>query len=251
MQVGILGSLRVLAGHDEICVGPPQRRKVLAILLSGRRQVIGTGELVDCVWGEDPRPSAISSLHAHISHLRKSLGHVTIIRRPCGYVLNIEPDQFDADLFSERVRRGRTLIERSELREGRQQLSEALSLWRGHAYEEFDDCWWAQPDIVRLDAERLGAIVARIDVDLELGDTDVIGELEALVLEHPRHEGLCARLMVALYRIGRQADALAACRHHAHRLAESAGLQPTPTLRELELRILHHDPALTSQSGIR
>lgn len=162
MKVGILGSLRVLAGHDEINVGPPQRSKVLAILLSGRRQAIGTGRLVDYVWGEHPGQSALSSLHAHISHLRKSLGHVTIVRRPCGYALNIEPEQFDADLFSQRVRRGRSLIERHELREGRQQLLEALSLWRGHAYEEFDDCCWARPEIVRLDTERLGAVVARI-----------------------------------------------------------------------------------------
>lgn len=117
-------------------------------------------------------------------------------------------------------------------------------MWRGHAYAEFDDCCWARPENTRLDAERLGALVARIDADLVIGDTDVVGELEALLLEHPRHDGLCAHLMLALYRAGRQADALTMYRRHARRLVETAGLRPAPALQTLELCILRHDPKL-------
>lgn len=244
IELAVLGSLRARAGDIDLELGPPQRRMVLAVLLCGVREVIATGRLLDCVWGERAGQSALGSLHAHVSHLRKSLGHGSIVRHPHGYALSIRPDQLDADVFSRLVRQGRASIEQGQVRRGRQQLSEALALWRGRAYEEFEEAPWARREIVRLEAGRLGALATRIDADLDVGDADVVGELEALAIEHPLHEGFCARLMLALYRAGRQADALTVYRLHADRLVESSGLEPTPTLRNLQLRILHHDPSL-------
>lgn len=160
----------------------------------------------------------MSSLHVHISRLRKTLGRETIVHHSYGYALTIGADQVDAIMFSKLADQGRQLVERRDVRAGREHLHEALGMWRGHAYEEFDDCCWARPEIVRLDAERLSALIARIDTNLEIGDTDIVGELESLILQHPRHEALCARLMLTLYRTGGQADALTVYREHAHRL---------------------------------
>lgn len=107
---------------------------------------------------------------------------------------------------------------------------------------------WARREIVRLEAEHLGALVARLDADLAIGDTDVIGELQALVLEHPQHDGLCARLMLALYRDGRQSEALTVYRLHTDRLVETSGLCPEPPLQALQMRNLQHDPSLTDRA---
>lgn len=173
----------------------------------------------------------MGSLHSHISHLRKTLGHDSITRHRHGYALCIDPRQFDAEPFSQLAHRGRSHVEAGRLREGRQRLSEALSVWRGRPFEEFEEFPWARREIVRLDADHLGALVARLDANLEIGDTDVIGELQTLVLDHPQHEGLCARLMLALYRDGRQSEALTVYRQHANRLSETAGLRPAPPLQ--------------------
>lgn len=250
-HVAVLGPLQVYDGHGRLDVGPPQRRTVLAVLLCGVRQVIPVSRILDCVWGDHPGPSAIGSLHSHISRLRKTLGHGAIIRYCHGYALCIQPRQFDAELFSQLAHRGRSLVEAGRLREGRQRIREALAVWRGRPFEEFEDCSWARREIVRLDAEHLGALVSRLDADLEIGDTDVVGELQALVLEHPKHEGLCAQLMLALYRDGRQSEALTVYRLHANRLVETSGLRPSPPLQALQMRILQHDPSLADRPRSR
>lgn len=245
LRIDVLGSLRAARHGADVRLGPPQRRTVLAVLLCGVRQVIATDRLVDCVWGEHAGSASVGSLHVHLSHLRRTLGSDSIVRHVHGYALAIRHDQLDADEFDHLAALGHAALRRNQFRRGRQHLAAALALWRGHAYEEFDGAPWARGEIARLDAERLGALVSRIDADLAIGERDVVGELESLVVEHPLHESFCARLMVALYRAGRQADALAQYRAHADHLVESSGLAPTPALRDLQLRILRHDERLT------
>lgn len=241
VRISVLGPLRVHDDGRQVGVGPPQRRAVLAVLLCAVRQVITTERLIGCVWSERPGSAALSSLHAHMSHLRRILGSDAIVRHSHGYALMLRPQQLDAEVFSQLAAEGRRLLERGESRRGRQQLREALSLWRGTAYEEFTHVPAVRSETTRLDAERLGAVTARIDADLHIGDVDLVGELAALILEHPLHDGLCAHLMLALYRDGRQSEALNMFRQHARRLIEAGGLQPTPSLEELQLRILNHD----------
>ena len=244
VELGVLGALRARATGVEVDIGPPQRRTVLAVLICGASQVIPTGRLLDCVWDDTASPSAIGSLHTHVSRLRKELGPDVIVRHPYGYALQLRPDQLDADVFSSWVRRGRSSVAKGQLRCGRDLLVAALSLWRGRAYDEFQHAWWARDEIVRLHTERLDALEARLDADVELGDTDVLGELEALVVEHPLHDGFCGRLMIALYRSGCQSDALSSARRHRRNVVEATGLAQAPWLTAIELRILRHDRCL-------
>lgn len=161
--------------------------------------------------------------------------------------MNIHPSRFDAETFHHLAVTGRARIADGDLHGGRDQLRDALVLWRGRAYEQFEDAFWARRAIMRLDAERLAALTARIDADLAIADIDVIGELEALMIDEPQHDGVCARLMLALYRSGRHADALSAYRRHIRRLGERSGLAPSPALRQLERQILQHDAALANE----
>lgn len=244
VEYAVLGTLRADVGGRALDLGPPQRRKVLAVLLCGGRAVVPTSRLVECVWGDEAGDAALASLHAHVSRLRRELGRTSIVRHSHGYELRMRTDQLDANVFSQQVRDGRSLVARGQHHAGRAALAAALTRWRGPPFGEFEGAWWAQSLVVRLEAERLDAIEARIDADVAVGDVGVLGELEALVVEHPLHEGFCGRLMLALYRAGRQSEALAVARRQRAALAERAGLAPSPWLAGLEYRILHHDRRL-------
>ncbi|MBA3801678.1 MAG: AfsR/SARP family transcriptional regulator [Acidimicrobiia bacterium] len=243
-EYAVLGALRVSLGGRQLDLGPPQRRAVLAVLLCGARSVVTTTRLVECVWGDEVGDAVLASLHAHVSRLRRELGRPAIVRFAHGYELRITPQQLDADEFGRLVHDGRALVDRGQHHAGRDALRRALSLWRGPPFAEFEGAWWAQAHAVRLEAERLDAIEARIDADVAIGEVGVLGDLQALVVEHPLHEGFCGRLMLALYRSGRQSEALLVARWHRAALVEQAGLVPSPWLTGLEYRILHHDRRL-------
>ena len=172
--------------------------------------------------------------------------------RSPGYVIRVEPDRLDLDRFERLVDEGRSLLARGLAADASERLREALSLWRGPALADFAYESFAQTAIARLEEIRLAALELRIDADLVLGRHDeLVGELEALVAEHPHRERLRRYLMTALYRSGRQAEALDAYRDARRALVDELGIEPSPPLRELERAILRQDPALDVRAPAR
>ncbi|HKP20931.1 MAG TPA: BTAD domain-containing putative transcriptional regulator [Thermoleophilaceae bacterium] len=249
MQFRILGSLEVLDGDREVALGGARQRAVLAILLLHGREVLSVDRLVDELWGERSPDTATKTVQVYVSRLRKELGEGVLLTRGGGYLLDIEPDQVDAARFERLAREGGNALERGDMSEARDLLGGALELWRGPAladlaYEDF-----AQGEVARLEELRLATLEERIEADLALGrHAEVVPELETLVREHPARERLRAQLMLALYRSGRQADALASYQASRRAFAEELGLEPSRELQELEQAILTHDPAIDAPS---
>ena len=201
--------------------------------------------LIDQLWGERPPATAAKTLQGYVSHLRKALGDEVLLTRGGGYLLVAAPGQVDADRFEAMAADARRALADGDASRAREMLDAALGLWRGEpladlAYEPF-----AAGEIARLDEARLAALEDRIDADLMLGDhRGLVGELEALVAVHPHRERMLGQLMLALYRCGRQTDALAAYRRGQQALNDELGLESGPELRALEQRILTQDRAL-------
>jgi YVTN family beta-propeller protein len=241
----ILGPLEVQDEGRLVPLGGTKQRAVLAILLLNRGEVVSVDRLADELWGEEPPDTATKTVQVYVSRLRKELGQDTVLTRAGGYVLDIEPAQLDAARFARLTDEGRAALERGEPHTASDLLREALALWRGTplgdlAYEPF-----AQSQIARLEELRLVALEHRVDADLELGETAaLVAELEILVREHPARERLRAQLILALYRSGRQSDALASYRDARRALVEELGIEPGRELRELERAILAQDPEL-------
>jgi DNA-binding SARP family transcriptional activator len=241
LEFRILGPLEVEAEGASLALGGPMQRALLAALLLEAGRVVPTDRLVDQLWGEDAPKTATTSLQNAISRLRRELGEDVLETRPPGYVLRIDPAQIDANRFEQLLRaaRGATPAERRKL------LEQALELWRGPALAEFAFEQFAQPEIRRLEELRLVAVEERIDADLELGrHGDVVGELEAIVAAHPLRETLRRQLMLALYRSGRQAEALDVYQDARARFVEELGIDPGPELRQLQAEILRHEAGL-------
>jgi predicted ATPase len=226
-----LGPLEVL-GDDgaPVQVGGARPRALLAQLLLRPNEAVSTDRLIDGIWGEAPPPSAHGALQVHVHALRKALGADRILTRAPGYLVRVEEDELD-------VLRFEGLVTQNAPRE-------ALALWRGPALADLAFEPFAQAAAARLDESRLAVLDARIDLDLEQGrHAALLGELDQLVAKHPHREQLRSKQMLALYRSGRHADALAAYRDARSALNE-LGLEPSPELRALERRILEHDPTL-------
>ena len=180
-----------------------------------------------------------------VSQLRRALGDNLIVTRPPGYLLRVEPDAIDARRFESLLEKGRRLLASGETEEAAAILHEALALWRGRALDEFAYERFAETEVARLEELRLRALEERIEVDLALGrHADLVGELERLVAQHPLRERPSGQLMLALYRSGRQAEALRIYQEVRRLLAEELGLEPGAALQQLEKQILTHDPAL-------
>jgi DNA-binding SARP family transcriptional activator len=245
LAFGILGPLEVVDQERPVVLGGPKQRALLAILLLCRGEAVSSDRLIDQLWGERPPVTAAKTLQGYVSHLRKALGDDVLLTRGGGYLLVAAPGQVDAERFDVMAADGRRALADGDAARARELLDGALGLWRGEpladlAYEPF-----AQREIARLDEARLAALEDQIEADQMLGhDRDVIGELEGLVALHPDRERLLGQLMLALYRCGRQTDALAAYRKGRDALDDELGLEPGPQLRALEQRILTHDPAL-------
>jgi class 3 adenylate cyclase len=243
VEFRVLGPLEVVDGDATVALGGVRQRTLLAILVLNANEVVSTDRLIDELWGERSPESGRSALQVRVSQLRKALGQggAQLLTRTPGYVLSLDRDQLDLQRFERLVREAAA----SEPPAAAEKLREALALWRGPpladlAYEPF-----AQAAIGRLDELRLGAIEKLIDAELALGrHGELVVELEELVAEHPLREHLRAQLMLALYRCGRQADALEVYRRTRVELSAELGLEPGRELKELESAILNQDPSL-------
>jgi len=245
MEFRILGPLEVWEEGGEVSLGGPKPRALLALLLLHANEVVPSDRLIDELWGEDSPERGAGALRVNVSRLRKALCQDVLTTRSPGYVLRVEPDELDLQRFERLVDEGRGLRDRGLVAEASDRLRDALALWRGPALADFAYESFAQAAIARLEEIRLAAVELRIDGDLALGRHDeLIGELEALVAEHPLRERLRMFLMTALYRSGRQAEALDAYQDARRALVDGLGIEPSPALHELERAILQQDPGL-------
>ena len=245
MRYGILGSLAVWDDDREVSLGGPKQRALLGVLLLHANELVPTARLVDELWGEQPPATAVKTVQVYVSQLRKALGEKAIETRAGGYLLRLDPGALDSHRFQDLLERGRQLLAENAAEEAAGVLREALGLWRGPALADFQYELFARNEIGRLDELRLAAVEQRLEADLALGrDAEMVGELEALVRDHPLRESLCGLLILALYRAGRQADALAAYQGARARLVDELGLDPSQALQRLEKAILVHDPSL-------
>jgi DNA-binding SARP family transcriptional activator len=234
MELRVLGPVEVLVDGQPVVL-PAKPRALLALLALRHGRVASVDELVDGLWGDEPPETAAKALQVYVSQLRKALGADRVVTRPPGYALRLEDGELDVDRFEQLV--------------GEERYADALALWRGPALAEFAAEPFARDAAARLENERLGALEERIDADLALGRHDrLVPELEQLVAEHPARERLAGQLMLALYRSGRQAEALDVYRRTRRALSEDLGLEPGPELRDLERRILQQDPSLRQAS---
>jgi len=247
MDFRILGPLEVLDEGREVALGGSKQRALLAVLVLHANETLSTDRLIEELWGEHPPATAAKTVQVHVSRLRKALarGGDLIVTREHGYRLELDPDRLDAHHFERLLAQARDELAADRPRQAAAALDEGLALWRGEpladlAYEPF-----AQREVARLADLRAAALELQIDARLALGGhNEVIGQLEALIAEHPFRERLRAQLMLALYRADRQADALQAYQDARRRLVEELGIEPGERLRELERAILAQDPAL-------
>lgn len=245
MEFRILGPLEVAREGRALPAAANKPRALLAILLLHRGEAVSLERLADELWGERPPATAAKSIQVYVSQLRKVLGEGALQTRGRGYALAVEPDQVDAARFERMLERGLDDLARGRARDAAAVLSDALALWRGPALADFSYEPWARAEIARLEGLRLVAIEERIEADLALGrHATLIAELGGLVEAHPTRERLAAQLMLALYRSGRQAEALDVFRERRCRIVDELGIEPGPALRELETAILRQDPTL-------
>jgi DNA-binding SARP family transcriptional activator/glutamine cyclotransferase len=239
MEFRILGPLEALEDGHQVPLGGSKQRALLASLLLHANQVVSRDRLIDELWGASPPETAPTALQGYVSQLRKALGRDGIVTRPPGYVIRVGDGELDLDRFEQLVAAARA----EEPAQAARLLREGLALWRGAPLAELSDTF-APAERRRLEEQRLAALEHRIHADLALGQhAALVPELEGLVRQQPLRERLRGQLMLALYRCGRQADALEVYRSGRRQLDE-LGLQPDAELQRLEKAILNHDPAL-------
>jgi DNA-binding SARP family transcriptional activator len=244
MDFRILGPLEVTAHDGPVTLGGTKPRALLAMLLLHANEVVSSDHLAEALWGEQPPSTAQKALQVHVSQLRKALGYAAIETRSTGYVLAFEPTALDANRFRSLHEQARALLATEPAR-ARPLLEQALALWRGPPLADFTYERFAQSHIGWLADARLAALEDRIEADLALArHDDVVDELGALVAEHPHRERLRAHQMLALYRSGRQVEALDAYQEARRALVEELGIEPGRELRELQAAILRQDAEL-------
>jgi YVTN family beta-propeller protein len=244
MEYRVLGPLEVRDGERSLPLAGAKQRALLALLLVNANRVVSRDRLVDDLWGEQPPGAAVQSVQVYVSRLRKLLPPDTLLTRPPGYLLEVEPDELDLQRFQRLLATGREALGDGDPQTAARRLHDALALWRGPALAEFTFEPFAQAEIGRLEDLRLAAVEERVEADLALGrHADLIGELEVLIAENPHRERLRGQLMLALYRSGRQTEALEAYREARHALVE-LGIEPSDELQRLEKQILTHDAVL-------
>jgi class 3 adenylate cyclase len=242
VEFGVLGRLEVVGGEGPIELRGRKRRALVGLLLAERGRVVSADRVVRHLWDDDP--DSVVRVKGAIHELRRLFGADgdRLVTAPRGYSLQVAAGELDAAVFEELVGQAAATADR---RGAVDLLTQALAHWRGAAFEEFVDADWAIGEASRLDAMRLRALEALVDAELDVGEhAQVVGRLEALVVEHPLRENFWAQLMVALYRCGRQAEALRAYQRVRHLLAEQLGISPSFALIELERRVLAQDPNL-------
>ena len=240
----VLGPVEASVEGEPIALPAAKPRALLAALLLDRNRVVPVSRLIDDLWGEVPPETAMKALQGYVSQLRKAIGPERLLTRPPGYELRVEDGELDLDRFERLAREGRELLAAGDSKAAAKRLGEALELWRGPPLAEFSEPF-ARDAGARLQDERLAALEERIDADLALGrHARLVSELEQLVAQEPLRERPRAQLMLALYRSGRQADALELYRRTRETLSEELGIEPGLELQELERRMLQHDPEL-------
>jgi DNA-binding SARP family transcriptional activator len=245
VEYGILGPLQALADGSPVSLGGRQQRAVLAILLAQPNQAVPAERLIDGIW-DDPPETAGNVLQGYVSQLRKALGKNAIATRGRGYAAVVASGTLDLHRFEQAADAGTAERERGSAVDSSAHLTAALALWRGPALSDLADLPGVLPIAARLDALRLAAVERRIEADLDCGrEAEAAAELEGLIAEHPLRERLRWLRMLALYRAGRQAEALEAYRTARETLVDELGIEPGNELAELERAILRHDPSLS------
>ena len=249
MQFRILGPLEIDDRGHPVPLRGPRQRALLASLLLRAGEIVPEDRLLEEVWRGEPPPSGGAALRVRISQLRKALAATgsppALTTRPPGYVLEVDAGQVDALRFEQLLAEGRAALADGDPAAAATTLGEALGLWRGPALAEFADDPFAAAESARLEELRIQAVEERVKAELALGrHRELAAELEGLVSEHPFRERLRGQLMLALYRSGRQAEALSAYREARNVYVEELGIEPTRRLQEMEQRILRQDPSL-------
>jgi DNA-binding SARP family transcriptional activator/DNA-binding beta-propeller fold protein YncE len=254
MRYRLLGPLEVVDDGRVVHLNSTRERTLLAVFLLHLNQVVARERLIDELWGEAPPATAAQALNVYISQLRKTLardGDDVIVTRSPGYALELDSNSVDLTRFEGLTAEAREQAQAGCLEQATRLYREALALWRGPALAGVEFESFGRHDVERLAEARVAALIDCIDCELALGrHQQVVGELERLLVEYPYSERLLGQLMLALYRAGRQAEALAKYRESRRMLAEELGLEPSVALQRLERGILNQDPALEAPGGI-
>jgi DNA-binding SARP family transcriptional activator len=249
LELHLLGGLEAIRSEQPVSLGGPKQRALLVALALDRGRVVSVDTLIESLWPRDPAETAAHAVQVYVSQLRKALGPEAIATRAPGYLLDLDPDALDVERFLRLTDEGRAALDAGDPTTAAGLLRDALALWRGPALADFRYDSFAQAEIARLEDLRSVAQESRIEADLALGlDSRLVSELESMVEAHPLRERPRALLMLALYRAGRQADALAAYRRTRATFVEELGIEPGPELRELEAAILRQDKTLLPDS---
>ncbi len=245
MQFRILGLLEVIGPEGPVYITGSRRRALLIRLLMAPGTPVPSARLIDDLWNGDPPDGAASTLQSHVSLLRRTLGTDRLLFRDGAYVLAIAPEQLDATHFEDEVSAARRSLAEGDAAAADSLLEAALARWRGNALGDVADTAWGRNEAARLEESRIGAIELRFDAQLALGrHREVVGPAEAALAEHPLRERIWAQMMLALYRSGRQSDALRTYQRLRHLLGEELGIAPSADLVALEDAILLQKPEL-------
>ena len=255
---GILGPLTATRGGVPLRLGTPQQRALLAVLVCQAGRVVTRDRLVDALWGDAPRHAALSSIRAHVSHLRSVLepehepgtAYRVLVTESNGYRLAVPEANIDASRFKRLADEGRSKLEAGDPGAALAAFDEALSLWRGDVLVDLPEYSFISGVATRLDELCAVAEEGRVDALLELGRTTAaLAEIDRMLDRHPLREGLTGRRMMALYRAGRQSEALETFRNLRQRLDDELGIEPSSSIADLHGRILQHDPTLLNRSA--
>jgi DNA-binding SARP family transcriptional activator/tetratricopeptide (TPR) repeat protein len=250
MEFGLLGPLMVRCGATVLPVPPGNQRALLAALLLDANQSVALGKIAETLWGAEPPPSAPATIRNYVRRLRQAMGaagHARISTEPGGYMISVGAGELDVSRFEVLLGSAREAAGDGCWDRAAGQARAALELWRGEPLADVDSDVLALREVPRLSEMRLRALETRIDAELHLGrHAEVVGDLQSLAAAHPLRESLHAMLMLALYRCGRQADALATYQHARTALVEDLGIEPGSELRQLHQRILSAEPGLAA-----
>ena len=250
-RVELLGPVEARVDGRAVALGGPRPRALFAVLALMDGRVVSTDRLIDELWGEDPPARARDGLQVHVSRLRKGLAEAgadagRLGNQAGGYLLDMRPGECDVDRWRQALERARRARADGQPRVARQGVEDALGVWRGQPLGGVSANTLLAAERARLEEERLGAVIEGIELDLELGrHGELLGQLDALVLAHPFQERLVELQMLALYRCGRQADALAAFQAARARFVEELGIEPSQPLRDLHADVLKHSAELS------
>jgi DNA-binding SARP family transcriptional activator len=257
LDIQLLGELRVFCGTEEITPSPPKPRQILAMLALQRGRVVSVDALIEELWGDRPPRSAMTTLQTYVMHLRTQIAaglratgstqdvKNVLVTRPAGYLLNVVDPCTDVACFNDLVNAGNLAYDEGDLLEAGRTLRQALLLWRGPALMDIKAGSQLCAKVTLLNEGRLSLLQQVIDVELRLGlHQRSLGELAALTMEYPMHEGFQSQYMLALYRSGQRDRALTAYQRLRSVLANELGLEPAASVQQLHSAILNSDPAL-------